>query len=111
MKNLLAMFEFGTRLCAIPLGELTQPACRGGATSIARKTVTRARGACPHTWTGALRSGAPPDGEQTDLLADESAPSAAAARGLHKNRHAHDGRAAAALYALCSGQPTKRAWQ
>ena len=30
---------------------------------------------------------APPARRQTDPLADESAPSAAAARGLHKDRH------------------------
>ena len=42
--------------------------------TIARRTVNRAWSACPHTLTGALRSGAPPDGEQIDLLADESAP-------------------------------------
>jgi len=47
-----------------PRGGLTPGVDRRGAI-IARRTANRARSACPHTWTGALRSGAPPDGEQT----------------------------------------------
>ena len=69
----------------------------------------QARGACPHTSTGALRSGAPPDGKQTDLLADDSAASAAAASARHSNLNADDGREAAILYALGSVQPAKQA--
>ena len=35
--------------CMIPRGELTRPADCGG-TTIAKRTVSQARGACPHTW-------------------------------------------------------------
>ena len=81
----------GTLTLVDKRGELTRLADRRGAT-LARRTVGWAGGACPHTWTWHLRSpiGCHPDGEQAELLVDEtaSAPSADATTVLLTNRMA-----------------------
>ena len=63
----------GHSMC--PRGGLTPGVDRRGAI-IARRTVGRARGSCPHTSTRTLQQDVPPHGEQTELLAGDSAPSA-----------------------------------
>ena len=45
---------------------------RRGAT-VVRRTIDRAKGTCPHTWTCALQQVAPPDREQTEPLSDDCA--------------------------------------
>ena len=74
MKRSERVFPF-MRPCMSPRGELTWLVDRRGAT-IARRTVGRARGSCPHTSTRTLQQDVPPHGEQTELLAGDSAPSA-----------------------------------
>ena len=79
-------------------GELTRPTptadLKGGRPSrrgrSQESSVNRDWSANPHPWTGALRSGTSPSGDGLTCALvdkDKSAPSAAAARGLHKGRH------------------------
>ena len=60
---MIFQFFLGTRHRATPLGELTRRLLKGGALIEAR-TVNRDRRANLHSWTGALRSGAPPGGDR-----------------------------------------------
>ena len=68
-----------------PSGSCDAAHCCGGGVNRSEDMSTGS-GVPTHTPDPARSAGCSPRRRQTDLLADESAPSAAAARGLHKDR-------------------------
>ena len=79
-----------TRPCDESSGRADDGADRRGAVSAGR-IVGWDRRADPHTWTSVLQWGVPPYREKTELLADDSAPTAYATTAIATGSSVKDG--------------------